>query len=207
MENSEIFVLAFLVGLVVFYFANGDVRQALTIASQSIIQLIAFLAAASGVLTAIYLGQVLKGIHENAEKTIPSYQTTLSRAITEASSRATSQQSQLELTIDAVNTTVKGWHDLVMGSTSGATRIRLAGIIPLSLLVASAISAVCVILSGSAYLLGLSVGLMVLATWEIFRSWRIAEESMRGVIFTSSFFKGVPPESIRTVYPDPRPET
>ena len=206
MENSEIFVLAFLVGLVVFYFANGDDRQTLTTASQSLIQLAAFLAAASGVLTAIYLGQVLKGIPENVEKTIPPYQATLTHAIADAASRATSQENQLELTTRAVNTAFKDWHDSVMGSMSGARRIRIGGRIPLFLLVSSAISAVCVILSGSSLLLGLSVGLMVLATWSIFRSWRVAEESMQGVIGVAAFFRGVPPESIRTVHPDPRPE-
>jgi len=204
--RAPLYIAAILISSMVVALSNGDDRQILTTASQSIIQLAAFLAAASGVLTAIYLGQVLKGIPENVEKTIPPLMTTVNRAITEAASKATNQENQAKLTSDAINTAFKDWHGEVMGSMGGATRIRIGGIPPLSLLVASAISSVCVILSGSPFLLGVSVGLMVLATWAIFRSWRIAEESMQGVIGVASFVKGFSPEKIRIVHPDPRPE-
>jgi len=206
-RTGAIYLIAILAGSVVFYFSKGDDRQTLTTAAQSMIQLAAFLAAASGVLTAIYLGQVLKGIPENVEKTVPPLMTTVNRAITEAASRATDHESQVRLTRDAMNTAFKDWHDAVMGSMSGAKRIRSGGSHPLYLLVASAISAVSVILSGLTLLLGLSVSLMVLATWAIFRSWKIAEESMQGVIGTSSFFGGVHREEIRIVHPDPEPVT
>jgi hypothetical protein len=203
--TGTVCLVAIFVGSAVIYFSSGDDRQTLTTAAQSVIQLAAFLAAASGVLTAIYLGQVLKGIPENVEKTVPPLMTTVNRAITEAASRATDQESQFRLTRDAMNTAFKDWHDAVMGSMGGAKRIRSGGSHPLYLLVASAITAVSVILSGSILLLGLSVGLMVLATWAIFRSWKIAEESMQGVIGTSSFFAGIPREEIRVVHPDPEP--
>jgi len=55
-RTGAIYLIAILAGSVVFYFSNGDDRQTLTTAAQSMIQLAAFLAAASGVLTAIYLG-------------------------------------------------------------------------------------------------------------------------------------------------------
>src|SRR5256885_2595546 len=52
--------------------------------------------------------------------------------------------------------------------SSDLKQIRTAGRNALYLLVASALTAILVILSGSSFLLGVAVALMVLATWAIF---------------------------------------
>jgi hypothetical protein len=192
--------IAIFAGLVVIYFSVGDDRQTLGAAAQSMIELAAFLAGASGVMTAIYLGQVLRGISKNATKSIPSWNAVIKKATIEAASSAKDPESQARLTQELLNKGLNFWQDSIVGSMGGARLIRSAGSYPISFLVASAISAVLVILSGSVLLFGLSVGLMILATWAIFRGWKVGEQTMHGVIGEESILKDVDPAQMKISY-------
>jgi hypothetical protein len=212
----KIYVLSAAVGLFVMAVANGADRPTITTAAQNIISLAAFLAAASGVLTAIYLGQILKEIPLIVKKSVPSISTVIQRAVVGTIDKQVKKLGEAEtvrqndatyaLTQEATNRAFKDWMDEVRGSMRPAKQIRNAGRNALYLLVTSALTAVLVILTSSSFMLGVAVALMVLATWAIFNSWSVAEHSMEVALVKSHFFEGITGDDVKTVYPDPKPK-
>ncbi len=185
-SRSLVFVLAVSAGLIVAYFSIGDDRQTLSIAAQSMVPLASFLAGASGVLTAIYLRQILTELPETVRQAIPSLRDMIAQGVAGTVGSATNPDEQAQLARKGMESGINDWKSMLRGQMSGARRIRNVGIYALILLVASAISSILVILTGFAIFLGASVSFVILATWTIFRSWKTAEESIEDTVFVSS---------------------
>jgi hypothetical protein len=202
LSHWYIYVVSAAVGTIAAVIAKDADNVTMNTAATSLISLAAFLAAASGVLTSIYLGQILRSVPTTIEKIQPSFMdmmiqsmsknVTVEEATKWAEARSPEQFKTLyapfmvRVLVDVLNDSKKSL-DTFMG---GAKEIRQYGRNALYVLVVSALTSIFVILTQQPYLLGVSIALMIFATWSIFKGWEAAESSISSSIWMSWFFQG-----------------
>ncbi len=202
-SRRYIYGISAVVGTIAIGISNDADRVTVNTAATSLISLAAFLAAASGVLTSIYLGQILKSVPATIEKIHPSFTDMMKASVEKnvtledvtkwAEARSPEQFKTLSVPamVRVLGDVVKNSIKNVEGFMGGAMEIRQYGRNALYLLVVSALTSVFVILTQQPYLLGVSIALIVLATWSIFKSWESAETSISGSIWGAWFIQGL----------------
>ncbi len=201
-DRLIVIVVAAALGTGVIAASTNVDKTSINLAAQSLISMAAFLAAASAVLTSIYLGQVLRDVPGIVGKLQPSFTDMLTQSIQKLSPEDLAEFQEVKtpdefkaalllVGILAMKKSMQDWKEAISGFMSGAKEIRRQGAHALYLLVVSAIVSVLVILTGLPFLLGLSISLIILAVWSIVDSWSEAEETIKATLWISSFFLGL----------------
>ena len=173
-------------------------KPTLNLASQSLIAMAAFLAGASIVMTSFYMGQVLKGVPEMANKLIPSLEGVADKMAPELLPRLRNIEGKsaaefwkilLESFASAFKDGWEDWSKALDALMSFPKMLREAGSRIIYFLVVSTFFSVLTILSGSIFLLGLSFACVIIAVATLLKSWKIAEGGIAGFVFLSSFVK------------------
>jgi|SRR5438093_1449037 len=183
--------------IIIGFFGTVD-KPTLNLAAQSLIAMAAFLAGASIVMTSFYMGQVLKGVPEMANKLIPSSEGVAAKMAPELLPRLQNVDGKsaaefwkifFDSFASAFKDSWEDWSKALDVLMSFPKMLREAGSRIIYFLVVSTFFSVLTTLSGSILLLGLSFACVIIAVATLLRSWKIAEGGIAGFVFLSSFVK------------------
>lgn len=187
-------------------FGNVD-RAVISDVGRTLVSMVAFLAAASIVMTSMYMGQVLREVPNMVNRLQPSFIQVLEQSIKKMDPEKLNPEDMEELSrarnptefgeklvpvmVPVLVDAFRNWHQAFESFMIGPQAIRREGWRSLYFLVTSAFFSLLAILSGISFFLAASFALIIVSLWAIRQNWEIAEETIKATLWLSSLLTGI----------------